>query len=128
MKRIVRLLVAVAVFLIVSRVLPVYAWTETYCWAAVTGATSYRFDTSIDNGLTWTTQQTLTVPVVTPAACPAGTVGLVFVGSAMTLVMIRVENCNLAGCAIRLTDGFWHNEAWVAAQPPAVPSNISIAQ
>ncbi len=93
MKRIGKWLVAVTVFVLVSRVLPVQAWTETYCWAS----------------------------------CPAGSVGLVFVGSAMTLVLTRLEACNLAGCAIRLTDGFWHNEAFVAAQPPPVPSNIAIA-
>ncbi len=127
MKRIGKWLVAVTVFVIVSRVLPVQAWTETYCWASTPAATSYRFDTSIDSGVTWTTQQTLTVPVVSPAACPAGSVGLVFVGSGTTLVLTRVEACNLAGCAIRLTDGFWHAEAFVAAQPPPVPSNIAIA-
>src|SRR5260370_37495184 len=118
MKRIVKWRVAGTAVVRVSRVLPVQAWTEMYCWASSAAATSYRFDTSIDNGVTWATQATLTVPVVTPAACPAGSVGLVFVGSAMTLVLTRVQACHLAGRAIPLNDGLWPNEGLVAAQPP----------
>jgi len=118
--------VAAAIFVLLVAATPVAAWTETYCWATVTGATSYKFDSTIDNGVTWITQQTLTVPITTPAVCPAGNAGVSFTGSATTLILFRVQTCNVAGCTIRATSGLWHNEAWAMPALPAAPTGLVV--
>lgn len=101
------------------------AWSETYCWASAVGATSYRLDISSDN-VVWTTIQTVTLPITVPPGCPAGLLGTVVTSTIPTLTLVRLAACNAAGCAIRSTSGFFHNDAWVLAAPPAAPLNLVV--
>ena len=89
-----------------------WAWTETYSWSPVAGATSYTVEKSVNNGTTWTVAETgLT------------TTSYTYVGTETGLVIFRVSACNSNGCGVRAGDGLWHNEAWV---PPLVPGNLQV--
>src|SRR5262249_1652303 len=76
-----------------------HAWTETYTWAPTTGGTSYRLETSIDQGGLWVLQGTPTTTSFTLTMTSGG------------LTLVRVLPCSLS-CATTIAKGFWHNEAW----------------
>jgi len=90
---------------------PALAWSDVYSWTASSGATSYKVESSIDNGVTWVLAGSPTTPTFT----------LTLTSTALTLV--RISACNANGCATRSVSGFYHNEAWA---PPLVPTNLTI--
>lgn len=90
---------------------PALGWTETYSWTAVSGATSYKVEKSIDTGATWTLVASPAVPTY------------VYVGTETNMTIFRVSACNAAGCTMRAASGVWHNEVW---QPLSQPSNLGV--
>lgn len=99
-----------ALLLLFSCAGPAWAWTGVYSWTAMTGATSYKVEKSVDNQVTWT--------VVGTPATPAFT----YTGTEAGITFFRVSACNAVGCVVRAADGLWHNEA---AQLPFAPINIT---
>lgn len=87
------------------------AWSEVYSWQPSPTATSYRVETSIDQGVTWQTAGSPVTPTFTLTMTSAG------------LTVVRVSACNANGCATRSGSGFWHNEAW---SPPLLPANLLV--
>ena len=87
------------------------AWTETYSWGAVIGATSYTVEKSVDAGTTWTLEAAPTEPSLT------------YTGTEPGLTIFRVSACNANGCTLRTADGLWHNEAWAL---PLAPGNLQV--
>lgn len=71
-------------------------------WDAVTGATSYRIQMSIDQGATWPTERIVTsgTTFVWTAAPDAG------------LLLFRAVSYNAAGNTIRTDAGAWYNGSW----------------
>ena len=90
---------------------PAWAWTATYSWTVVAGATSYKVEKSVDNGVTW-------VLVASPTAAT-----LTYTGAEPGLLLLRISACNANGCTVRYGDGLWHNEVWV---PPVPPSSLAV--
>jgi hypothetical protein len=90
---------------------PAWAWTESFSWSPVTGATSYKVEKSADTGATWTVASSPTAPAY------------VYTGTEPGLVLFRVSACNAIGCGVRAGTGFWHNEAWL---PPPAPANLGV--
>lgn len=76
---------------------PAWAWTDIYSADPVAGATSYKWEKSVDLGVTYT-------------------------GTETGLTIFRVTACNGLTCTSKLAKGVWHNEAW---QPLGVPVNVS---
>ena len=99
----------VASFLILLLLIgtPAWAWTKNYASDPVPGATLYRLEKSTDVGVTWT----LAVP---DSPTPAFT----YTGTEPGLVLFRISAIGGAQITARPFDGLWHNEAWVAHQPP----------
>jgi hypothetical protein len=101
--------ILVLAILVLALARPAAAWTQSYTWSVSAGATSYKVEKSIDNGVTWTVTGTPTTPA------------LAYTGTEPGLVLFRYSACNANACVLRPADGLWHNEA---AQLPFAPVNL----
>ena len=105
------ILVAIFLAALLGAATPAWAWTATYSWAPVTGATFYKIEKTVDQGAAWTLAASPTAPTYT------------YTGTEPGLVLFRISACNANGCTVRSADGLWHNEAW---QPPLAATNLGV--